>query len=631
MCGIAGFTNNLSSVEIWPIIRRMTSAIVHRGPDDEGFFVSNRIGLGMRRLSIIDLERGEQPIHNEDATIQIVYNGEIYNYQDLTESLRFRGHIFYTHSDTEAIVHAYEEYGVDCLKKLRGMFSFALWDMRRQVLLLAIDRIGIKPLYYAPLDQGVIFGSELGCLLESGQIDREIDLEALAQYFTLSYVPAPLTIFQKIKKLLPGHYLVWSLSGGIHIESYWDYPKEMVSYERPVHQTRVELREKLRDAVRSHLISDVPLGAFLSGGIDSSVVVALMSEVCTEPVRTFSIGFAEKEFNELNKARIVARRFQTDHHELVVEPEAVDVLSEIVGFFGEPFADSSALPAYYVSKLARQHVKVVLSGDGGDELFVGYNYFKGIEIARFMQNIPAPIRRAMDDFTGNLPSIGRVEWKDQLTQFKKRVRDSLLSPREAFCKKNSTRGFGSITSLLASDVRQSIKDYYPYAVFDEHLEGYSNKKVHPLEPFLYTCLKVQLAWDMLVKVDRMSMANSLEVRVPLLDHELINYVATIPVEQRFHHWRLKGLLRDTMSDLLPPEILNQPKHGFSIPLASWFRGNLRAFAAEILLSHEARQHGFINKSKVEKILSQHEEGTQNLGSEIWSLLIFELWQQQVMS
>ena len=632
MCGIAGLFNANASVdEIWPIIRRMTSAIIHRGPDDDGFFVSNTIGLGMRRLSIIDLQSGKQPIHNEDSTVQIVYNGEIYNYLELKESLQSLGHIFYTHSDTEVIVHAYEEYGVDCPKKLRGMFSFALWDLSRQALLLVIDRIGIKPLYYVSSDQGIVFGSELMCLLKSGQVAREIDYKALAQYFTLSYIPGPLTIFEKVKKLMPGHYLVWSASGNIRIEPYWDYPTDSVRYDRPVHQTRIELREQLRDAVRSHLISDVPVGAFLSGGIDSSVVVAMMSEICPDSVKTFSIGFAEKEFNELNKARIIAKRFRTEHHELIVEPEAVDILPNIVRFFGEPFADSSALPTYYVSKMSRQYVKVVLSGDGGDELFVGYNYFRGIELARFAQNIPAPVRSLMYYFAASLPGIGKIEWKDKLTQFKKRVRDSLLSPREAFYNKNSVRSLGAFAPLLSSDVRQYITDQYPYSVFDGYLNVFFNKKAHPLEPYIYTCLKVQLAWDMLVKVDRMSMANSLEVRVPFLDHLLVQYVATIPIEQRFPHWRLKGLLRDSMTDLLPPEIINQPKRGFSIPLAKWFRGNLAGFAADVLLCREASQSGFMDRNAIETMLFQHKKGANNLGSEIWALLIFELWRQQVMS
>jgi asparagine synthase (glutamine-hydrolysing) len=632
MCGIAGLVNqDTSETEIWPILQRMCSAITHRGPDDDGFFVSHAIGLGMRRLSIIDVHGGKQPIHNEDATVQIVYNGEIYNYQELKQTLKSLGHVFYTHSDTEVIVHAYEEYGADCLRKLRGMFSFALWDACHQVLFLAIDRLGIKPLYYALSDQGIVFGSDLICVLKSGQVAREFDYQALAQYGTLGYIPAPLTIFRKIQKLMPGHYLVWSLSGDVRIEPYWDYPTDVARHDRVASLTRTELREKLRDAVRSHLISDVPLGAFLSGGIDSSVVVALMSEISPDPVKTFSIGFAEKEFNELDKARIIAQRFHTDHHELIVEPETVEVLPDIVQFLGEPFADPSVLPTYYVSKMARQHVKVVLSGDGGDELFVGYNYFRGIELARLAQKIPAPVREFLTLSVESLPAMGPSAWRDRIALFKKRVRDSFSSPREAFLSKNSIRAPQKFYRFLSADVREEICYESPYSVFDENLRAYPDKRSHPLEPFLYTCLKVQLAADMLVKVDRMSMANSLEVRVPLLDSELVEYVATIPVKQRFSGWRLKGLLRDTMSDLLPPEILNQSKRGFAVPLASWFRGNIAGFAADILLSREASESGFVDRKAVEATLSKHRQGRDNLGAEIWSLLIFELWRQRVMS
>jgi len=631
MCGIAGLFNvNLSTDEIWTVIRRMTVAIVHRGPDDDGYFVSAPVALGMRRLSIIDLESGKQPIHNEDSTIQVVFNGEIYNYPELKISLQSLGHVFYTQSDTEVIVHAYEEYGEVFLNKLRGMFSLALWDVQRQIYLLAIDRMGIKPLYYAINEQGLVFGSELSCLLTSGQIARDMDYNALSQYFTFGYIPGPYTIFKKVNKLLPGHYLRWTPSGKISIEPYWDFSKDSIRFDRPLAQTRKELRETVKEAVRSHLISDVPLGAFLSGGIDSSIVVALMSEINPGAVKTFSIGFAEREFNELDKARLVAKRFHTEHHELIVEPDAVDILPKIVRHFGEPFADSSALPTYYVSKMARQYVKVVLSGDGGDELFLGYTIFRGLEFARYAQRFPAPIRRALVATAVSLPGIGKSAWKDKVMHFKKQVRDSMLPPREAFYRKMTAGGLDVISPLLSSDVRNHFVGQNPYWEFDEYLDDWADARAHPLEQFVYAGLKIPLAWDMLVKVDRMSMANSLEVRVPFLDHVLAEFVSTIPIEQRFPQWRLKGLLRDTMEDLLPPEILNQPKHGFTIPLAAWFRDDLTGFAADVLLSQEARQSGFLDGAAIEKLLFNHQQGAHNLGTEIWSLLLFELWRQQVM-
>jgi asparagine synthase (glutamine-hydrolysing) len=356
-----------------------------------------------------------------------------------------------------------------------------------------------------------------------------------------------------------------------------------------------------------------------------------MSEINPEAVKTFSIGFAEREFNELDKARLVANHFNTEHHELIVEPDAVDILPKIVRHFGEPFADSSALPTYYVSKMARQYVKVALSGDGGDELFLGYTIFRGLEFARYAQKIPAPIRRALAAMAGSLPGIGKASWKDKLMRFKKQARDSILSPREAFYRKTTAGMLDAILPLISSGTQNHFVGQNPYREFDEQFEVWADPNAHPLEQFVYIGLKIPLVWDMLVKVDRMSMANSLEVRVPFLDHILAEFVSTIPLEQRFPYWRLKGLLRDTMVDLLPPEILNQPKHGFTVPLAAWFRGDLAAFAADVLLSQESRQSGFLDNVAIEKSLSKHKHGMQNLGREIWSLLIFELWRQQVMS
>lgn len=630
MCGITGLIDlKLPTSEMSTTIRRMTATITHRGPDDDGYFVCAPVALGMRRLSIIDLEGGKQPIHNEDSTIQVVFNGEIYNYAMLKTSLQSLGHVFYTHSDTEVIAHAYEEYGKMFLGKLEGMFSIALWDVRNQVLLLAIDRMGIKPLYYAANDHGLVFGSELICLLTSGQISHDMDYNALSQYFALGFISAPQSIYQKVNKLLMGHYLIWTPAGKIRIEPYWDFPKDSIRYDRPLAQTRKELREALKAAVQSHLISDVPLGAFLSGGIDSSIIVALMSENHPGMVKTFSIGFAEPKFNELDKARLVAERFQTDHHEYILEPDSVDILPQIVRSFGEPFSDSSALPVYYVSKMAREYVKVVLSGDGGDELFLGYSYFMGLEVARYAQKIPDSLLRALSSAAENLPLFGKPAWRDNIAQFKKRMKDSLLPPRESFFRKVAAGDPENISSLISSDLKDRFVNKQPNRELEEALDTWS-AKTHPLEQFVYASLKVPLVWDMLVKVDRMSMANSLEVRVPFLDHILAEFVSTIPVEQRFPHWRLKGLLKSTMADLLPPGILNQPKRGFDIPLTTWFRGDLSGYIADTLLSRQARQSGFLNCGAIEKLLLEHRQGKRNIGREIWSLLIFEIWRQQEM-
>jgi asparagine synthase (glutamine-hydrolysing) len=632
MCGICGILNS-DHAEIVKAaqLRRMCDTIIHRGPDDDGYFVSGSVGLGVRRLSIIDLTSGSQPIHNEDSTIQIVFNGEIYNYPELRADLQARGHSFYTQSDTEAIVHAYEEYGTQCLVKLRGMFALALWDGRRQMLFLAIDRIGIKPLYYHTDEQGILFGSELECLLASGKVRSEIDFEALAQYFTYGYIPAPRSIYRGVSKLLPGFYLTWTASDGIKNHAYWDLPQDGMRHGRTPVQTRRDLREVLKDAVRTHLISDVPIGAFLSGGIDSSTVVALMSEVSAEPVQTFSIGFTERTSNELDKARMIAQRFGTRHHELIMEPETVDVLPKIVSHFGEPFADSSALPAYYVSKMAREYVKVALSGDGGDELFLGYTIFRGLEVARYMQILPAPVRSALGSILKKLPDIGSSTRADRLDRGKKRLSDSMLPPRLAFHNKIKMGGLDAIGPLLSVDLRQCLESFAPYNVIDSYLNGaHFNQISHPLEPYVYAGLKVSLPYDMLVKVDRMSMANSLEVRVPLLDQVLVDYVSNVPIPQRFPYMRLKGLLKDVMADILPDKILNQPKHGFGVPLTTWFRGDWATFTGDVLLSQSARQSGFWNIPAIETLLRGYHRTGFNSATLLWSLLVFGIWKQDVL-
>ena len=626
MCGICGIlhSNSLDVIN-GDLLVRMCDAITHRGPDDDGYFVSSQVGLGMRRLSIIDLESGKQPIHNENASIQVVFNGEIYNYRDLKNTLEVKGHVFYTHSDTEVIVHAYEEFGENCFNKLKGMFAIALWDDHQKKLLLAIDRIGIKPLYYANIGNDLFFGSEMKCLTTTGKISRELDYEALSQYFKFGYIAAPLSIFRDVKKLLPGHYLSWKPGNELTVQAYWDFPGDTVRFDRSPIQTRHELLEVLKDAVRSQLVSDVPLGAFLSGGIDSSTVVALMSQVVSEPIKTFSIGFVDRAYNELDKARLVAKLFKTDHHEMMVEPETIDILPALISHFGEPFADSSALPTYFVSKMAREHVKVALSGDGGDELFLGYTINRGLELAHYLQVIPAPARKSISNLIESLPAIN-TSWASRVNIWKKRGMDSLLSPRDAYKSKNVISGFNTTYPFLSMQVQQALIKSDPYSIVDTYLDNYpASSKTHPLDQFVYAGLKYSLPNDMLVKVDRMSMANSLEVRVPLLDDTLVEYVSTIPVTQRFPYWRLKGLLRDTMSKLLPPSILNKSKKGFSIPLAAWFHGDILGFARDVLLSPSARQRGYLDNRAVGNLLSQQSLETPNASSSLWALLMFELW------
>ncbi len=631
MCGICGilYTDRSRRVEL-TLLERMCDAMRHRGPDGDGYYIHGAVGLGMRRLSIIDLAGGKQPIHNEASNVHVVFNGEIYNYRELRSTLEECGHFFYTQSDTEVIVHAYEEYGDSCLGHFRGMFGLALWDENQQTLLLALDRFGIKPLYYAATENGLAFASELKCLVSAGIRPREIDFGALAQYFTLGYIPAPATILTAVRKLPPGGYLRWGPNRGSDVGQYWDL-STIQPERRPLKDVHHQLHNALRDAVRSHLVSDVPLGAFLSGGVDSSTVVALMSEITAEPIKTFSIGFADKQHDERSYARLVAERFHTEHHELVVEPEAVDLLPSLVTQFDEPFSDSSALPTYYVSKLARRFVKVALSGDGGDELFLGYRLFQGVELARHMQLLPASLRRGLASLAGALPPTGNPVWNDRMALFGKRVSDSLLAPDESYRSKITVGGLATVWPLLSGDLRHHLEGQNPYSAVDEYLaKGRLASGRHPLDRFVQAGLKVSLAGDMLVKVDRMSMMNSLEVRVPLLDHLLAEFVASIPLEQRFPRLRLKGLLKDVMSDTLPSQIINHPKHGFTVPLSAWFRGDLNAFASDVLLDGAARGQAHLDSAAIEKLLKRHQQGADNFGSAIWSLLVFELWRRQVV-
>lgn len=627
MCGVCGVMFHAKDRHVnKAVLRRMNDTIRHRGPDEDGFHIRGNIGLAMRRLSIIDIAGGSQPVYSEDGEVVVVFNGEIYNFQQLRNALEGRGHRFATRSDTEVLVHAYEEYGRSFVSKLRGMFAFALYDARTDEGLLAIDRFGIKPLYYAADPGGLVFGSELKAVLASGQVQRHLDYEALSQYFTLGYIPPPLTVFAGVRKLEPATMLRWARARVPELARYWSPLDVEIDRRRSVGETREALLAALRDSVRSHLVSDVPLGAFLSGGIDSSTVVALMSEASSEPVKTFSIGFTDPRFDERDKARLVAERFGTDHHELIVEPEGVDLLPRIVQHFDEPFADSSALPTYYVSKLARSNLKVALSGDGGDEFFVGYRTFRGVDLARRLQGLPEPVRVAVGR-ASRFPTTPQATLNDRLGRLSKQVADSLTAPAMAYTRKITPVGLPAVTPFLGDDFAAALQANDPLRIVNEALA--TPVRHHPLEPFIHAGASVSLPGDMLVKVDRMSMANSLEVRVPFLDHQLVEFAQSVPLEQRFPRWRLKGLLKDTMDGILPRELLRQKKQGFGAPLASWFRGSIAGFAEEVLTDTSATSSGLIDTGQIPQLIEQHRSGTENLGGVIWSLLVFELWTRSI--
>ena len=623
MCGIAGFidcwdNSRNGSFERGRLLKGMCDVIRHRGPDDDGFLLKDGVALGMRRLSIIDLAGGAQPISGEDGSVTIVFNGEIYSFHELRAELEKRGHTFKTHSDTEAIVHAYEEYGVDCANHLRGMFAFAIWDDKKRELYIARDRVGKKPLYYTVTRrQTLVFGSEIKSILEHPDVEREINLEALDAYFTLGYVPDPLSIFQNIHKLPPGHYLTFS-NGLLHTQQYWDFTFEPAESRR-AEDYLDELRALLNESVRLRLISDVPLGAFLSGGIDSSTVVALMAQHMNQPVKTFSIGFHEDSYNELKYARLTAKKLGTDHHEFFVTPQICDIIDDLVWHFDEPFADPSAIPTFMVSKLARDHVTVALSGDGGDELFAGYTHYVVQESRRAFSALPKALRAGvMRPLSYRLPhgAWGRNYLHNISLDPIDRYLDSLSYFTELSKKSLYTSEFQN--ALGTTDlVARSFREYADRVKTNE-----------PLDQLLYIDGKTYLPGDILTKVDRMSMATSLEVRVPLLDHKLIDFVTRVPASLKLAGTETKQLLKRVAKDLIPAEILDRPKQGFGMPLEEWINRQLRDQIREMLREPRTRQRGYLNFDYVDLILDEHHKGRRDHSQPLWSLLIFELWHRR---
>jgi asparagine synthase (glutamine-hydrolysing) len=618
VCGIFGFhAVDASTPAELELLRSMGEAIRHRGPDDEGYFLERPVGLGMRRLSIIDLKTGRQPIHNEDGSLHVVFNGEIYNYRELMRDLLARGHTFYTSTDTEVIVHLYEEFGRDCVHRLRGMFAFALWDRRAGTLFIARDRLGIKPLYYAETAGGLVFGSELKALLRVPGLSREVDLTALGAYLRLGYVPDPLSILRGVFKLPPGHWLERRRDGTVEVKPYWDPAPFFEETRAPRSEEALleELRWRLAEAVKLHLVSDVPLGAFLSGGIDSSTVVALMASELGGRVKTFSIGFGEPEFNELPYARVVAERVGAEHHEFVVGPESVDLIEHIIRYFDEPFADASAIPTYLVSKLAAEHVKVVLSGDGGDELFAGYDRYV------------VDHRRRHTDVIGRLGMSGVLrsvsEALPEGARGKNYLFNSSLPRMERYIDSISHHRPRGLERLLSRDVVAELHDCGSEVLAPHIARGAGLDFPSRLQ---YVDMKSYLPGDILTKVDRMSMAHSIEARVPLLDHELVEFVAAVPSRHKLRRGATKYLLKRAIQGLVPPEIVLRKKQGFGIPVEHWFRGELRNVLQERLLSSDALRHGLFDRAYVEALWASYVGTTRgDVLDRLWGLLVFEVW------
>lgn len=615
MCGICGMYNAQSGEPISPqLLAEMTRLIAHRGPDDNGVYLDGALGLGFARLSIIDLSGGHQPMSNETGDIWIVFNGEIWNYQALRQELIEKGHVFRTNSDTETIVHAYEEYGVDCIARLHGMFGLAIWDSPRKRLLLARDRAGKKPLYYTNVDGNLVFASEIKSLLCHPQVKREADLQALADFLSVRYVPGPATLFAGIYKVLPGYWLLFE-NGSIKEECYWDFTFGQTEH-RPITEYLDGIKQHVYRAVEERMIADVPVGAMLSGGVDSSIISGIMSKLTKHQVKTFSVGFDHPDYDELPYARMVANHFRTDHHELVVNSADLTQYWPLLTWHrDEPVSESSDLGVYLVSKLARQHVKVVLSGEGGDELFAGYPKYVVDWIARYYHLIPQAIRNGIiQPFIESLPySMRKLKtaarnisqpapqrWMNWFGVFNGQLKDNLLSP--------------SLKATIDLDSSRAFRGW---------LER--NPQRDDLSSMLYLDTKIWLPDNLLMKGDKMTMAASLESRMPLLDYKLIEYAASIPSSAKIKSLKAKYLLKRAFADFLPEPILTRKKMGFNVPTGIWFREGQRDMITKLLLSERIRNRGCFNHEYIERIVQDHLAGKTNYQAQIFMLASLELW------
>jgi asparagine synthase (glutamine-hydrolysing) len=620
MCGIAGQARADGSPVEENLVVRMCAAQEHRGPDARGVHLEGPVGLGIQRLRVIDLATGDQPVYNEDGSVAVVLNGEIYNYAELRRELLQAGHTLATNGDTEVIAHLYEEYGTGCLSRLEGMFCFALWDSRRQRLFVARDRVGKKPLFYS-LRNGVLsFASELRALLQDRDIRREIDPEAIDAYLAYGYIPAPLSAFRGVHKLPPAHLLIYQ-EGALTIERYWQLDYSAKRRVDDVRELDEQIRASLRTAVAKRLASDVPLGAFLSGGIDSSAVVAAMAEQSTQPVKTFSIGFSDDAFNELPRARLVAERFSTDHHELVVEPDAIEMLPKLVRQYGEPFGDHSALPSFYLAQLASEHVTVALNGDGGDESFAGYQRYSSNLLAARLERLPAPLRHTVAAAAGSLGGdTDPRAWRSRAQRFATRLAGGR---HERYLQQVSVFGEDERRALYTPDFARQVAG----ADADELLLGpwRGASGADLLDQLLEVDATVYLPGDLLAKIDIATMAFSLEARSPLLDHEFMELAASIPVEHKASGGRRKIALKRALRGWLPDTILDGRKQGFQLPVARWLQTDLAPFAREVLLDRQSVERGWTRTAEVEALIEQHTAGTADHSDRLWSLLVLELW------
>jgi asparagine synthase (glutamine-hydrolysing) len=628
MCGIAGVVYSDFGRCVDPgVLKRMADSIAHRGPDADGFHIDRNVGLAHRRLSIIDLEGGDQPIGNEDGSIQVVFNGEIYNFRELRSELESKGHQFQTFSDTEVIVHLYEELGDRCVERLRGMFAIALWDARKQCLMLARDRVGIKPLFVSVNEKRIVFGSELKPLLAHGDIQREIDPAAIDEYLNYGVIPGDRCIFRGVEKLLPGHVLTVNMARWrVERRRYWQL--EFAADETlSVNEWQEAILAKLDESVRMHLLADVPVGSFLSGGIDSSIVTGLASRAMSTPIQTFSMGFRESAFNELPAAKEIAEHFGTEHTERTVSADAVSLLPQLARFYDEPFADSSAVPTFLVSQIASQHVKVVLSGDGGDEALGGYSrYAHDLKEASIRRLIPTWMRR---QWLSTLATAWpKADWLPRPLRLKTFLTNMSLPAGQAYANTLSLCRLPLRHQLLNADLRRSIGQH---DTGHAAVSGFQNGGADPLNGMIAADMATLLPDDYLVKVDRSSMANGLEVRPPMLDHEFLELCARVPARLKIKHGETKWLLRQTARRLVPASIIDRPKQGFEIPVDEWFKGPLGEMFRDTVLASGSSLAGIVHQPAAEQMLDGHCRGTGRHGSTLWSLLTLATWADQYLN
>lgn len=626
MCGICGIVNSSKEKINSDRVEAMARAMAHRGPDDTGLYSASGVCLGHRRLSIIDLSAvAHQPMCNEDKTVWVILNGEIYNYKDLRSELVGKGHIFRSQSDTEVIVHLYEERGVECVKSMIGMFAFGIWDTKEQLLFLARDRIGKKPLFYYYGDGNFCFASELNALLKSNLIEKEINRQALDYYFSLGYIPAPFSIYKNVFKLMPGHILEFK-NGNIKISKYWQ-----LDYEKKIDISEVEAKEKiyklLTDAVGIRLCSDVPLGVFLSGGIDSSVVVGLMSQIYNHRIKTFSIGFDEADYNELGYARNIAKKFNTDHNEFIVKPKTLDILPTLIERYGEPFADPSCIPTYYVSKLSKQYVTVVLSGDGSDELFAGYERYQAMIYAKNFDRFPSYLRKGISSLF--IKSIPQSMDSRKFTRKIRRFFEAAPLPMH----KKYMKWIGIFDDELKGKVYSpnfltSAANFTNDELFQQCLCGSDSLEL--VDRLLKLDTLTYLPYDLLVKADIASMANAVEARSPFLDHRLMEFAASLPPEFKLRGLSKKYILKKVAAEFLPRENVYRRKQGFGVPVGRWLRTELKDLLTDNLLSPAFLNRGYFRPEPIKEMVKLHIAGQKDYDFQLWALLMFELWHREFM-